>query len=166
MLSSNKESNKATWKLPIIFYKNLTQVHQKTWQNKQDGFCTVKTGIGQEFVTQLSEKGEEWLRELFVKNQKNIYRPETPVANGWSKELNFQEYLMQKHIFKKGERKLQPISVEQYINRLESMRRHDVYNEENLIDATLVGKIQEQYKNWKTNLKTVEHYLNYKTINQ
>ncbi|RBP96130.1 hypothetical protein DFO70_102457 [Cytobacillus firmus] len=166
LLSSNKESNKATWKLPIFFYQNLTQVHQKTWQHTQDGFCTVKTGIGQEFVTQLSAKGEEWFRELFVKNQNNIHRHETPAAKGRSKELDFQEYLMQKHTLKKGERKLQPISVEQYIKRLESMRRHGIYNEENLIDDTLVGKIQEQYKEWKTYLKTVEHYLNYKTIIQ
>ena len=56
LLSSNLESNKATWKLPIFFYKNLTQVHQKTWKNTQDGFCTVKTGIGQKFVTELLSK--------------------------------------------------------------------------------------------------------------
>ena len=34
------------------------------------------------------------------------------------------------------------------------------------IDSILVGKIQEQYKDWKTYVKTIEHYLNYKTINQ
>lgn len=164
LLSSNKDSNKATWKLPIFLYKNLTQVHQKSWQNKEDGFCTVKTGIGQEFVTQLSEKGEQWLRELFVKNQQNIYRHENPAAT--MKDLNFQEYLLQKHTLKKGERKLQPISVKQYVNRLESMRSQGIYNEENLIDETLVGKIQEQYKDWKTYVKTVEHYLDYKTINR
>lgn len=164
LLSNSKESNKATWRLPIFLYKNLTQVHHKTWQEAQDGFCTVKTGIGQEFVTQLTEKGEEWLRELFVINQHNIYRHETLEAK--MKELNFQEYLMKKHILKKGEKKLQPISVKQYINRLESMRRHSIYNEENQIDSTLAGKIQEQYKDWKTYLKTIEHYLDYKTINR
>jgi hypothetical protein len=62
--------------------------------------------------------------------------------------------------------KIQPISVKQYMNRLESMRRHGIYNEENQIDSTLVGKIQEQYRDWKTYVKTIEHYLNYKTINQ
>jgi hypothetical protein len=74
LLSNSKESNPATWKLPNFLFNNLTQVHQKTWQDTLDGYCTVKTGIGQEFVTQLSEKGEEWLRELFLKNQNNIYR--------------------------------------------------------------------------------------------
>lgn len=166
LLSNNKESNKATWKLPIFFYQNLTQVHQKTWEHIQEGFCTVRTGIGQEFVTQLSEKGEKWLRDLFVKNQHNIYRPEPPSAKEDSKALNFQEYLMQKHTLIKGEKQLQPISVKQYMNRLESMRRHGIYNEENLIDAVLVGKIQEQYKDWKTYVKTLEHYLNYKNINE
>jgi hypothetical protein len=76
LLSNNKESQKASWKLPNFFYNNLTQVHKKTWQNTNDGFCLVKTGIGQEFITDLSEKGEEWLRELFLQNQKNIYRHE------------------------------------------------------------------------------------------
>ena len=74
MLSNDKQSNKATWKLPNFLYQNLSQVHQKTWQDTQDGYCTVKTGIGQEFVTELSEKAEKWLRELFLKNEKNIYR--------------------------------------------------------------------------------------------
>lgn len=81
LLSSSKESNIATWKLPNLFYKSLTQVQQKTWHNTQDGFCTVRTGIGQEFITQLSEKGEGWLRDLFLKNQNNIYRHEKPAAN-------------------------------------------------------------------------------------
>lgn len=166
LFSSNLESKKATWKLPNFFYKNLTQVHQKTWQNTQDGFCMVKTGIGQEFVTELSVKGEEWLRKLFLENQNNIYRPEIPTANRRDRELDFQDYLTQKHILKKGERQLQPISVKQYINRLESMRHHGIYKEENQIDSTLVGKIQDQYKDWKTYVKTVEHYLNYKTINK
>ena len=80
--------------------------------------------------------------------------------------MDFQEYLTQKHILTSGEKKLQPISVQQYINRLESMRRHGIYNEEKQIDSTLVGKIQVQYKDWKTYVKTIEHYLNYKTINQ
>jgi hypothetical protein len=79
MLSNNKESNIATWKLPNLFYENLTQVHQKTWQNTQDGYCTVKTGIGQEFVTQLTDKGEDWLRGLFLLNRNNIYRHGTAV---------------------------------------------------------------------------------------
>jgi hypothetical protein len=166
LLSSNKESNRATWKLPIFFYQNLTQVHLKTWENTQDGFCTVKTGIGQEFITELSEKGEDWLRELFLTNQDNIYREEMLAANIGIKELDFQEYLSQKHILRKGEMKIQPISVKQYMNRLESMRRHGIYNEENQIDSTLVGKIQERYKDWTTYVKTIEHYLNYKTINQ
>ncbi|MFF2445532.1 hypothetical protein ACFVSW_00415 [Neobacillus sp. NPDC058068] len=162
LLSNSKESNIATWKLPNLFYKNLTQVHQKTWQNTLDGFCTVKTGIGQEFVTQLSEKGEEWLRELFLKNQNNIYRHETVVSNRKVDILDFKEYLSQKHILKKGERKLKPISVEQYINRLENMRRLGIYKEEKQIDSILVGKIQGQYKDWKTYVKTIEHYLSSK----
>lgn len=165
LLSCSKESNKATWKLPIFFYKNLTQVHQKTWQIEQEKFCTVKTGIGQEFVTHLSKKGEEWVRELFLKNQNNIYRHKIHAESG-EKEMDFQDYLMQKHILKKGERQLKSVSVQQYFNRLESMRRHGIYNEEDLIDDILVRKIQEHYKDWKTYLKTVEHYINYKTINQ
>jgi hypothetical protein len=166
LLSNSKESNTATWKLPNFLFNNLTQVHQQTWQNTLDGFCTVKTGIGQEFVTQLSEKGEEWLRELFLKNQDNIYRHNNSYARKAYEILNFQDYLTKKHILKKGERQLQPISVKQYLNRLESMRRLGLYNEENQIDSNLIGNIQEQYKDWKTYVKTIEHYINYKTINQ
>jgi hypothetical protein len=166
LLSNNKESKKATWKLPNFFYKNLTQVHQKTWQNTKDGFCTVKTGIGQEFVTQLTLKGEEWLRELFSINQNNIYRHETPTANRSIEKFDFQEYLTQKHILKKGEKKIKPISVNQYISRLENMRRLGIYNEEAQIDSTLEAKIKGQYKDWKTYVKTIEHYLSFKTINR
>ncbi len=71
--------------------------------------------------------------------------------------MNFQEYLTQKHNLKNGERKLEPVSVKQYMNRLESMCRYGIYNEENQIDSKLVGKIQEQYKDWKTYVKTIEH---------
>jgi hypothetical protein len=42
------------------------------------------------------------------------------------------------------------------------MRRLSVYNEERQINSTLVGKIQKQYKDWKTYVKTIEHYLSYK----
>lgn len=73
LLSNSKEANKATWKLPSFFYKNLTQVHHKTWARTEDGFCTVKTGIGQEFVSQLTKEGEVWLKELFKQNRKNIH---------------------------------------------------------------------------------------------
>ncbi|MCM3584988.1 hypothetical protein M3182_04405 [Mesobacillus maritimus] len=161
LLSNNKTSNKATWKLPIFFYQNLSQVHQKTWNNTHDGYCTVKTGIGQEFVTELSEKVEEWLRELFLKNEKNIYRHVTPDKDRRVKGLDFREYLTQKHILRKGEKELQPVSVQQYVNRLKSMRRRGIYKEENRIDPSLMGKIQAQYKDWKTYVKTIEHYLNY-----
>ena len=41
------------------------------------------------------------------------------------------------------------------------MRRRGIYKEENRIDPSLVGKIQAQYKDWKTYVKTIEHYLNY-----
>jgi hypothetical protein len=51
------------------------------------------------------------------------------------------------------------------MNRLESMRRLGIYNEEKKIDSILVGKIQKQYKDWKTYVKTIEHYLNYKKVN-
>lgn len=44
--------------------------------------------------------------------------------------MDFQEYLTQKHIFKKGEKKLNPISVNQYIYRLEKMSRLGIYNRE------------------------------------
>lgn len=47
------------------------------------------------------------------------------------------------------------------------MRRRGIYNEENQIDSTLTGKIQAQYKDWKTYVKTIEHYLNYqRSINR
>ncbi|MEH7110451.1 hypothetical protein [Bacillus sp. JJ1764] len=97
-----------------------------------------------------------------MKNKNNIYSHELPTVRG--EELSFEEYLIQKHILKKGEGKLKPISVNQYMNRLESMRRLGIYNEENQIDSTLVRKIQEQYKDWKTYEKTIVHYLNYKAI--
>ncbi|MBU7592626.1 hypothetical protein [Metabacillus halosaccharovorans] len=156
LLSNNKEANIATWNLPNFFYKSLTQVHHKTWQNTQDGYCTVKTGIGQEFVTQLTENGEKWLRGLFLKNQNNIYRLETAVSNDI---LDFKDYLTQKHLLKKGEKKLKPESVEQYISRLENMRRLGIFNNEKQIDSALVEKIQDRYKDWKTYVKTIEHYL-------
>lgn len=76
--------------------------------------------------------------------------------------MEFKEYLSEKHNLIKGERKLQPISVKQYINRLDSMRKNGIYNEEEIIDSVLKNKIQERYKDWKTYIKTIEHYLNSK----
>ncbi|MFD2215298.1 hypothetical protein [Metabacillus endolithicus] len=73
--------------------------------------------------------------------------------------MDFKDYLKYKHVLKKGERKLKEISIEQYINRLENMRREGIYNEEKQIDLVLEKKVQERYKDWKTYIKTIEHYL-------
>ena len=76
--------------------------------------------------------------------------------------MDFNDYLKQKHNLKKDEHKLKDISVKQYINRLENMRRNGIYNEEEQIDQLLERKIQERYKDWQTYLKTIEHYLSSK----
>ncbi|WP_339199177.1 hypothetical protein MKY27_07630 [Solibacillus sp. FSL R5-0449] len=73
--------------------------------------------------------------------------------------MEFIEYLQQKHVLKKGERKLKEISINQYVNRLESMRRKGIYNEEKQIDSILEAKIQKCYCDWKTYVTTIEHYL-------
>ncbi|WP_223702169.1 hypothetical protein [Sutcliffiella deserti] len=73
--------------------------------------------------------------------------------------MEFKEYLKQKHLLKKDEKKLKEISIDQYINRLASMRQNGIYNEENQMDSTLEQKVQERYKDWKTYLKTINHYL-------
>ncbi|MFE7062035.1 hypothetical protein ACFVAD_07770 [Sutcliffiella sp. NPDC057660] len=73
--------------------------------------------------------------------------------------MEFQAYLQQKHLLNKGERKLKEISIDQYVNRLENMRRNGIYNEESQIDARLEQKVQEHYKDWKTYIKTIDHYL-------
>ncbi|QWC23584.1 hypothetical protein KJK41_04260 [Bacillus haikouensis] len=76
--------------------------------------------------------------------------------------MEFQEYLQRKHELKKNERKLKRISVMQYVNRLENMRRERIYNEESSIDAALERKLQGRYKDWKTYKKTIEHFLSSK----
>ncbi|OYD56731.1 hypothetical protein CGZ90_17125 [Fictibacillus aquaticus] len=76
--------------------------------------------------------------------------------------MNFREFLLKKHLLIKGERELKEISAGQYVNRLKSMRKNKIYNEEKYIDSYLEQKIQNRYKDWKTYLKTVSHYLVYK----
>ncbi|MBM7655244.1 hypothetical protein [Neobacillus cucumis] len=76
--------------------------------------------------------------------------------------MEFKAYLEQKHMLKKGEIKLKGNSVNQYINRLENMRRNGIYNEELQITPILEQKIQECYKDWNTYVKTIEHYLSSK----
>lgn len=56
------------WVLPSFFYKSLTQVHQDSWQLLDKERRRVKTGIGQEFVTDMTEDAHRWLRELFERN--------------------------------------------------------------------------------------------------
>ncbi|MBM7620036.1 hypothetical protein JOC95_001888 [Bacillus tianshenii] len=73
--------------------------------------------------------------------------------------MEFQEYLQQKHLLNKRERKMKEISIDQYVNRHENMRRDGIYNEESQIDARLEQKVQERYKDWKTYIKTINHYL-------
>ena len=55
----------------------------------------------------ISKRGRMVTRAIF-ENPNNIYRPEIPTANRRDQELDFQDYLTQKHILKKGERQLQP----------------------------------------------------------
>ncbi|WHY72873.1 hypothetical protein [Fictibacillus enclensis] len=76
--------------------------------------------------------------------------------------MEFEEYLKQKHMLKKGERKLKDISVKQYLNRLENMRRNGIYVEEQQIDFSLKQRVQDSYRDWKTYLKTIDHYLSSK----
>lgn len=73
-LSAQLNERHGTWELPSFLYKNLSQVHHSTWQQDVDG-CTVSTGIGQEFVcANPGADGNAWIRELFVRNQGNIFR--------------------------------------------------------------------------------------------
>lgn len=65
-------------------------------------------------------------------------------------------------MLKKGERKLKEISVEQYFNRLDNMRREGIYNEEKTIDSELERKIQERYKDWETYVRTIKYYFSSK----
>ncbi|MBM7095736.1 hypothetical protein JSY36_08220 [Bacillus sp. H-16] len=72
LLSRSKDRNKSEWLLPKCFYKQLTQAYKNSWVDLGDDFCTVKTGRGQEYVTELSAAGEAWLRQLFKRNADNI----------------------------------------------------------------------------------------------
>lgn len=76
--------------------------------------------------------------------------------------MEFKDYLQQKHLLNKNERKLKDNSIKQYINRQESMRRNGIYNDETQIDSILERKIQERYDDWKTYVKTIDHYLSSK----
>lgn len=79
--------------------------------------------------------------------------------------MEFEEYLKYKHSLKKGERKLKEISIEQYINRLENMRREGIYKEEIQIDIFLEQKVIQRYKDWRTYMKQLNIILILKTIN-
>lgn len=76
--------------------------------------------------------------------------------------LEFREYLTKKHLLKEDERKLKEISINQYINRFDNMRRDGIYNEETQINLALEQRIQERYKDWKTYIRTIEYYLSSK----
>lgn len=76
--------------------------------------------------------------------------------------MEFKEYLEQKHLLNKNEKKLMDKSIDQYINRLKNLRQKGIYNEENQIDSILERKIQEHYQDWKMYTKTIEHYLSSK----
>ncbi|MBM7662789.1 hypothetical protein JOC85_003600 [Bacillus mesophilus] len=73
--------------------------------------------------------------------------------------MEFKDYLKHKHLLDKGGMKLKDISVDQYINRLDNMRRDGIYNEEKQIKSFLDNKIQERYKDWKTYVRTIRFYL-------
>jgi hypothetical protein len=75
--------------------------------------------------------------------------------------MDFKEYLLTKHNLDSRERKLKENSANQYVNRLKSMREKEIYNEEKELKSYLIEKIKEQYDDWKTYTKTIEHYLNY-----
>jgi hypothetical protein len=74
-------------------------------------------------------------------------------------QVDFKEYLRKKHVLKKDERKLKEISIEQYSNRLENMRRDGIYNNEKHIDSELKRKVQERYSDWKTYIRTIEYFI-------
>lgn len=56
--------------------------------------------------------------------------------------LEFREHLTKKHLLKEGERKLKEISINQYINRFDNMRRDGIYNEETQISKEFKNVIR------------------------
>jgi phage antirepressor YoqD-like protein len=75
--------------------------------------------------------------------------------------MNFTQFLLQKHLLIKGERKIKEISAKQYNNRLENMLQDQIYNGEKQINIELVNKIQAKYSDWTTYRKTIDYYIKY-----
>jgi hypothetical protein len=74
LLSETDFQYPSRWKLPSMFMGRLSQVYQRSWTPIGDGYVTVRTGQGQEFVSDLpEEEGEQWLRQLFIRNLDNLY---------------------------------------------------------------------------------------------
>lgn len=73
--------------------------------------------------------------------------------------MEFREFLMKKHVLEKGEKKIKEISINQYENRLENLKRKGIYQEENSVDDILRHKIQGEYKKIDQYVRTIELYI-------
>ena len=78
--------------------------------------------------------------------------------------MDFKEFLLNKHLLIKGERKLKEISANQYNNRFKSMCEKKIDSGEKQMESLLIGRIQNQYRDWKTYVKTIEYYLAYHNL--
>lgn len=73
--------------------------------------------------------------------------------------MEFKEFLMKKHLLEKGEKKIKEISINQYENRLENLKRKGIYQGENSVDDILRQKIQDEYKRIDQYVRTIELYI-------
>ncbi|MGG1400166.1 hypothetical protein ABE288_20440 [Bacillus salipaludis] len=76
--------------------------------------------------------------------------------------MNFIEYLISRHLIKKGTRAIREVSARQYNSRLENMKNKNIYNGEKEINEHIIAKIKNHYTD-KTNHypRTLEYYLEY-----
>ncbi|HWO77804.1 MAG TPA: DUF1643 domain-containing protein [Bacillus sp. (in: firmicutes)] len=113
----------------------------------------------------LKEKCNQWLMEMseqlgFIDKRvldKKIKEDEFELS-----QIKFKDFLLNKHRYIAGEKEIKEISANQYVNRLSNMISKNIYNGENQIDSQLIVKIQNQYKDWRTYVKTIYYYIKFK----
>lgn len=78
--------------------------------------------------------------------------------------MDFEEYLVNRHMIQPKAKRLSGVSIEQYVNRFHNLERLGIYNGEREITENILTEIEKYYKNGlKHYPRTITYYIEYVT---
>ncbi|MCP3028558.1 hypothetical protein [Halobacillus sp. A5] len=152
--------------------------HQKKWKNlkliKREwvqliqeagipsiGVKDIKSGGYYHPCPHLYTKRREMVNHIVAQYRKEFKQDNKNISKRVS-FMNFEEYLLNRHKFIKGEKPIKETSAKQYNNRLVNLKKKKIYKEERQINSQTLANIKRHYKDTTNHYpRTIKYYIEY-----